>query len=223
MCICEMGFIKKNGNILKKTKKKQKKGSNNSSLRRVCTDNTNSCWQCLQNKTEEKQQRVYTNRKNVDGQQPFVEVVFGGRKGQNTKRNKHFSIYPPPFTLPTRKQPSIVVNVVFVIALFFPPIFSSDHYLKSHFFCLLLCVLLWAYFPFRSVSFYFFFVQQFLRFLFIFTFVNVGYLLCVWRCKFRLVMHNIGSVCQTGWVSLHNCTYVDAEKGHELSSSLCWC
>ena len=38
------------------------------------------------------------------------------RNGTNT------SLYiPPPFTLPTRKQPSIVVNVVFVIALFFSP------------------------------------------------------------------------------------------------------
>jgi hypothetical protein len=26
MCICEMGIIKKNGNILKKTKKNKKKG-----------------------------------------------------------------------------------------------------------------------------------------------------------------------------------------------------
>jgi hypothetical protein len=143
MCICEMGIIKKNGNILKKTKKKQKKGSNNSSLRRVWqgryTDNTNSCWQCLQNKTEEKQQRVYTNRKNVDGQQPFVEVVFGGRKGQNTKRNKHFSLYPPlhaPYTKTTvnRRQRSLCYCLVFFPLSFLQITISSHTFFSSSLF-----------------------------------------------------------------------------------------
>ena len=140
-------------------------------------------------------------------------------------------ISPPlhaPYTKTTvnRRQRSLCYCLVFF------PLSFLQITISSHTFFFFFFFVFFYERVFRFVSFPFtFFVQQFLRFLFIFTFVNVGYLLCmcvcvcvcVWRCKFRLVMYKIGSVCQTGWVSLHNCTYVDAEKGHELSSSLCWC
>ena len=149
------------------------------------------------------------------------------RNGTNT------SLYiPPPLHAPytkttvNRRQRSLCYCLVFF------PLSFLQITISSHTFFFFFFFVFFYERVFRFVSFPFtFFVQQFLRFLFIFTFVNVGYLLCmcvcvcvcVWRCKFRLVMYKIGSVCQTGWVSLHNCTYVDAEKGHELSSSLCWC
>jgi hypothetical protein len=159
MCICEMGIIKKNGNILKKTKKNKKKGP------------TIPVWDEFDKVdiriTPTRVDNVYKTRRKRNNNESIQtgRMLMGSshlsrwcleeekvriRNGTNT------SLYIPPFTLPTRKQPSIVVNVVFVIALFFSPYLFFRSLSQVTLFFLLLCFLLWAYFPFRSVSFYFF-------------------------------------------------------------------